>query len=204
MNGQNGSNKTIYDCIDPSPFYENSGESYLDENDLIDIASDDQNPDFRKYPYGQNISSTQNTNARGMKVNRFYQKLKPYYLKQQKNDATLIFESRFESGNLRRAVQVGENEYDLILKYDYGTSNYTQWYYFKVSNTQKDTTYKFNIINLIKPESSYNQGMRPLLYSKKESESEACIGWQREGQNISYFQNSMKKKGGGFYHTLTF
>ena len=40
-------------------------------------------------------------------------------------DMTLVFESRFESGNLRRAVQVGPFEYDLILKYDYGTNNYT-------------------------------------------------------------------------------
>lgn len=67
-----------------------------------------------------------------MKINRFYQKLKPYYFKQEPSDKTLIFESRFESGNLRRAVQVGEYEYDLILKYDYGTNNYTQWYFFKV------------------------------------------------------------------------
>jgi cytosolic carboxypeptidase protein 2/3 len=62
---------------------------------------------------------------------------------------------------------VGEFEYDLILKYDYLTSNYTQWYFFKVSNTRKDAVYKFNIINLIKPESSYNEGMKPLLYSVK-------------------------------------
>lgn len=82
--------------------------------------------------------------------------MKPYYIKQDDNDNTLIFESRFESGNLRRAVQVGDYEYDLILKYDYGTSCYTQWFYFKVANTKKDVTYKFNIINLIKPDSSYN------------------------------------------------
>jgi cytosolic carboxypeptidase protein 2/3 len=82
----------------------------------------------------------------------------------------LIFESRFESGNLRRAVQIGEYEYDLMLKYDYGTSNYTQWFFFKVSNTRKDIPYKFNIINLIKPESSYNQGMKPLIYSKRDAE----------------------------------
>ena len=99
---------------------------------------------------------------------------------------------------------MGEFEYDLILKYDYGTNNYTQWYYFKMTNNKKGVTYKFNLINLIKPESSYNQGMRPLMYSKKEAESESAIGWQREGQNICYYQNSMKKKGGGFYHTLTF
>ena len=66
-----------------------------------------------------------NTNNRGQKINRFYTKLKPYYVKQSKTDNTLVFESRFESGNLRRAVQVGEYEYDLILKFDYGTTNYT-------------------------------------------------------------------------------
>jgi cytosolic carboxypeptidase protein 2/3 len=60
-----------------------------------------------------------------MRINRFYQKLKPYYVKYDPSDTTLIFESRFESGNLRRAVQIGEFEYDLILKYDYGTNNYT-------------------------------------------------------------------------------
>ena len=116
----------------------------------------------------------------------------------------MIFESRFESGNLRRAVQVGPYEYDLILKYDYSTSNYTQWYFFRVQNTRKDVTYKFNIINLIKPESSYNEGMKPLLYSMKHAQHEENPGWMRDGLNICYYQNSMKKKGGGFYQTLTF
>ena len=36
-----------------------------------------------------------------------------------KNDHTLIFESRFESGNLRRTIQVYEFEYDLILTPDF-------------------------------------------------------------------------------------
>jgi len=90
------------------------------------------------------------------------------------------------------------------LKYDYGTNNYTQWFFFKVSNTRKDVPYKFNIINLIKPESSYNQGMKPLVYSKKETELDQRTGWQRDCDSICYYQNSMKKKGGGFYFTLTF
>ncbi len=74
-----------------------------------------------------------------------------------------------------------------------------------MSNTRKDVCYKFNIINLIKPESSYNEGMKPLLYSMKQAKDEANgTGWARDGMNICYYQNSMKKKGGGFYHTLTF
>ena len=102
-------------------------------------------------------------------------------------DKTLIFESRFESGNLKRAVKVGEYEYDLYLKNDYGITNgLTQWYYFKVQNTRKDITYRFNIVNLMKPESTYTMGMKPLLYSVKDAEKSA-IGWQREGFNISYY-----------------
>jgi len=43
------------------------------------------------------------------------------YYKVKNDDYTLCFESRFESGNLRRAIQVYEFEYDLILKPDYLT-----------------------------------------------------------------------------------
>ena len=38
-----------------------------------------------------------------------------YYKPQDKNDKTLVFESRFESGNLQLAHKVSDNEYDLIL-----------------------------------------------------------------------------------------
>ncbi len=68
----------------------------------------------------------------------------------------MIFESRFESGNLRRAVKIGEYEYNLFLKYDQNTTAYTQWFYFKILNAKKNQLYKFNIVNLVKPESSYN------------------------------------------------
>ena len=91
-------------------------------------------------------------------------------------DTTLVFESRFESGNLKRAVKVGEFEYDLTLKNDYGTSGFTQWYYFKVSNTRRGETYKFNIVNLMKNESTYQLGMKPLIYSSKDAEQNK-IGW---------------------------
>ena len=48
--------------------------------------------------------------------------LEPFYKSKGPNDTTLVFESRFESGNLRRAVKIGENEYNLILKYDHNTT----------------------------------------------------------------------------------
>lgn len=48
-----------------------------------------------------------------------------FYVKQNEDDHTLYFESRFESGNLRWAIQVYEFEYDLILKPDYNTWGHT-------------------------------------------------------------------------------
>jgi len=80
----------------------------------------------------------------------------------------------------------GEYEYDLYLRNDYGTSGFTQWYYFKVANTRRDVTYRFNIVNLMKPESTYTMGMKPLIYSVKESEKNG-LGWQRDGFNIAYY-----------------
>ena len=38
-----------------------------------------------------------------------------YYLPKSREDNTLVFESRFESGNLLAAIKSSENEYDLIL-----------------------------------------------------------------------------------------
>lgn len=97
-----------------------------------------------------------------------------------------MFESRFESGNLRRAIQVYEFEYDLILKPDYNTRGFTQWYYFRVSNTVAGRTYRFNIINLLKPDSLYNHGMRPLMYSNIDA-SKFGKGWVRAGKDVCYY-----------------
>ncbi|XP_033015535.1 cytosolic carboxypeptidase 2 isoform X6 [Lacerta agilis] len=102
-------------------------------------------------------------------------------------DTTLLFESRFESGNLQKAVRVGEYEYELTLRTDLYTSKYTQWYYFRVQNTRKDVTYRFTIVNLMKAKSLYSVGMKPLLYSEKDAKSHG-IGWRREGSDIKYYK----------------
>lgn len=65
----------------------------------------------------------------------------------------LLFESRFESGNLRRAVHVSSNEYDLLLSWDHGTRGHTQWFFFSASGVRAGETYCFNIINFCKPQS---------------------------------------------------
>jgi|EP01047_Picozoa_sp_COSAG01_P020674 hypothetical protein len=128
--------------------------------------------------------------------------LPPYYSKAGESDTTVSFESRFECGNLRRAIQVYEYEYDLILRPDINTRGHTQWYYFRCRNMMPGRAYKFNIINLTKPDSLYNYGMRPLVYSDTEANADG-IGWQRRGEDICYYQNHIKRRQGSYY-TLTF
>ncbi|XP_047451247.1 cytosolic carboxypeptidase 2 isoform X2 [Mugil cephalus] len=103
-------------------------------------------------------------------------------------DFTLEFESRFESGNLQKAVQVGVYEYELTLRTDMYTAKHTQWFYFRVRNMKAGVTYRFTIINLMKSSSLYSQGMRPLLYSERAAE-ENGVGWRRTGSNIRYYRN---------------
>jgi len=45
----------------------------------------------------------------------------------------------------------------------------------------------------MKPDSTYNKGMRPIAYSLEESRI-TNIGWTRETQNIAYFQTNRSKR----------
>eukprot|EP00927_Polykrikos_kofoidii_P060710 TRINITY_DN55630_c0_g1_i1.p1 TRINITY_DN55630_c0_g1~~TRINITY_DN55630_c0_g1_i1.p1 ORF type:complete len:955 (-),score=174.64 TRINITY_DN55630_c0_g1_i1:177-3041(-) len=130
--------------------------------------------------------------------------LPTYYVPVGPQDTTLVFESRFEGGNLRRAVKVYDFEYDLVLNPDYNTKANTQWYFFRCANTRKGCEYRFNIINMAKPTSVYNEGMRPLMYSTIEAAQ--GVGWVRGSENIIYYQNGIRRKdkGGTTYYTLTF
>ncbi|XP_041650862.1 cytosolic carboxypeptidase 2 [Cheilinus undulatus] len=103
-------------------------------------------------------------------------------------DFTLEFESRFESGNLQKAVQVGVYDYELTLRTDLYTRKHTQWFYFRVRNMKAGVTYRFTINNLMKSSSLYSQGMRPLLYSETAARDQG-VGWQRIGSNIRYYRN---------------
>ena len=129
------------------------------------------------------------------KFSKYYEKLGKFYTPASPTDNTLVFESRFESGNLGKATQMGEYVYDLELRHDFNSFNLllTQWYFFRVSNTRKNVEYTFNIVNLSKPDSSYSQGMKPLLYSEKNYKA-TCNGWFRGGYDIRYFQTPVKIK----------
>ena len=127
------------------------------------------------------------TSNPGKKLNKTSLPPAPYYFLQGPEDKTLIFESRFETGNLLVAMKISEYEYDLILQNDINTNGHTQWFFFRVANTYKGRTVKFNILNLAKPDSLYNYGMRILSYSACARQSNDELGWHRIGHNINYF-----------------
>jgi len=91
----------------------------------------------------------------------------------------LIFDSRFENGNLRKVAKVSNVEYNLWLENDLNTKGHTQWYYFKVVykdvalHAEKKThRVKFNMLNLAKTTSLYQLGMKPCIWSKRRHEKE--------------------------------
>ena len=103
----------------------------------------------------------------------------------------LVFDSRFENGNLRKAAKVSNNEYNLWLQNDTNTRGHTQWFYFKVIYKEipmvpesKKHRVKFNILNLTKNASLFSNGMKPCVRSKNRGG-----GWFRAGELISYSQN---------------
>ncbi|OQR90700.1 metalloprotease family M14A [Thraustotheca clavata] len=124
--------------------------------------------------------------------------------------ASLTFDSEFESGNLLRAIQIGDYEYDLVLRADINTTGFMQWFYFAVSNVQvTPVSYRFNIINLYKPDSLFNAGLQPVVYSVRDAEIQA-MGWKRSGNHVCYYSNPWPQCSRSntesvyYYHTLTF
>ncbi|XP_067827511.1 cytosolic carboxypeptidase 4 [Heptranchias perlo] len=126
------------------------------------------------------------------------------------DDVSLKFYSNFESGNLRKAIQIRKYEYDLIMNADINTDFQHQWFYFEISGMKAGIPYRFNIINCEKTNSQFNYGMQPVMYSVHE----ALCGrarWVRVGSDIYYYKNHYCTYGAAArgqketsYYTLTF
>ncbi|XP_075455093.1 cytosolic carboxypeptidase 1 isoform X1 [Ascaphus truei] len=122
----------------------------------------------------------------------------------------LKFNSKFESGNLRKVIQMRKNEYDLILNSDINSNHYHQWFYFEVSGMRTGIAYRFNIINCEKSNSQFNYGMQPLMYSVQEA-LVSRAWWLRVGLDICYYKNHFSRSSiatggqkGKSYYTFTF
>lgn len=53
---------------------------------------------------------------------------------------------------------------------------------------KKTYIHRFSIVNLVKSDSLYNDGMRPLMYSTINAK-QVRQGWRRCGENIAYYRN---------------
>lgn len=92
------------------------------------------------------------------------------------------FFSRFENGNLKKAIRVSRTEYELHLSEDYNTNGHYHWFYFKTTSTlPANTPVHFAIVNMLKRRSLYNAGLRPFAFSVKENK-----GWRPAGENVVY------------------
>lgn len=129
----------------------------------------------------------------------------------------VFFNAKFESGNLRQVFKLDHSklkrdekrtmiedplslenlrtmqhfvEYNLYLQDDSNSDNsLTQWFYFSCMNIKKGTILKVNMVNLMKDDSLYSQGMRPFVYSYKRHKEGDGVQWHREGFNIDYYYN---------------
>lgn len=85
-------NRVVYDSVDPTPSHLaaqeapciGEGEQESEESNVYSNSSGVMAGDPRQSDNDQNLS--------------------PYYVPKSPEDYTLVFESRFESGNLRRAI----------------------------------------------------------------------------------------------------
>lgn len=105
----------------------------------------------------------------------------------------LIFNSNFESGNLDMVVKTAPNTYDLFLRCDSNTKGHISWFYFMISNTKAKQTTKFNIVNLNKRSSLYQQGMKINYWSQRHN-SKKFRGWQNGGTNLQYSRTKLPKE----------
>lgn len=130
-----------------------------------------------------------------------------YSLEVPQDGITLTFNSKFESGNLHKAIKITDYEYMLYLNADTNTNDQSHWYYFSVYNPRK-TSITFKITNMLKKDFLYLAGMKPCVYSTLLLEKNG-IQWHRDCTNVSYIENTGDMKGLRFvgskkYYTLSF
>ena len=106
---------------------------------------------------------------------------------------SLIFDSKFEGGNLDQVVMTGPYEYDLYMRPDTNTGTHMHWFYFSVTGFSSAQTIKFNIINFSRSSPLFKAGMKPKAFSLlKEERGESC-GWEYIGENLTFGSSKINK-----------
>ena len=172
---------------------ENKSDNYKSKSIIIPNGNSYYENKNDKSINSNNISKNimVENNEQTEQLNTIYGNINPYYKIKNEKDETLIFESRFESGNLLCAFKTEEeNNYQLFLQNDTNTTGYIQWFFFRVSNTKKGKKANFTIINMLRNHCAYQKGLKIMTYSKKQAQNEN-IGWHRDCKNIMYYTNNL-------------
>lgn len=114
------------------------------------------------------------------------------------DNITLTFNSKFESGNLSKAIKLSDYEYSLTIRSDIHSNGNNHWYYFSVFNPRKSPV-TFHITNMRKNDILYRSGMKPAIFSQKTREH-LGTKWHRDCTSIDYKSNGRNSR----YFTLTF
>ena len=113
------------------------------------------------------------------------------FIPEPKNEkeAKIIFDSKFESGNLRMAIKLNSeigNEYDLIIRKDFNYEKNYSWFFFSIES-DRETDIKLNLLNFTKKKIMFDEKekIRILVYNKNDK-------WTRNTYNVQYYQNNIK------------
>ena len=76
-----------------------------------------------------------------------------------------------------------------VRDFDHGcTAGNIQWFYFSVTNARRGLTVRFNLVNHNKPDSLFNYGLLPAVYSTADAASDGR-SWRRSGTNACYYRS---------------
>ena len=125
------------------------------------------------------------------------------------NDDNVIFDSDFEEGNLRMAIEISKNkEYDLIMRPETNAKKLYTFFFFSVliksyeNNNEKNSMIKLNIINKPKDKNFYNGQCPVLMFDTSINK------WTRNTFNVYAINNGLKnpnlKNEFKSYFSLTF
>jgi hypothetical protein len=161
-----------------------SGPPFVFKNNIVvpeEVLLKRSGATFRKVLYEQTTKMFRPVSQKTV----VYDVMNPSIAKEiESNRSALLFESRFESGNLQLAIKISQYEYELIVQSDINSlpGQHNQWFYFSVRNMDIDVVYRFHIVNLSKPGSQFNNGMQPVMYSQLDP------GWKRVGDHVFYIK----------------
>ena len=125
------------------------------------------------------------------------------------NDDNIIFDSDFEEGNLRMAIEITKNkEYDLIMRPETNSKKLYAYFFFSIviksneDNSENNNYIKLNIINKPKDKNFYNGQCPVLMFDTSINK------WTRNTFNVYTINNGIKnpnlKNEFKSYFSLTF